>query len=78
VLIQIFIAARQPAFFMADIYEYYVPPTSMEPLLPEENSRDLEDLVGDFLKKSSSLTGRKVLSNLLARAISLRKPQELC
>jgi len=51
VLIQIFIAARQPAFFMADIYEYYVPPTSMEPLLPEENSRDLEDLVGDFFKE---------------------------
>jgi Fic family protein len=30
----------------------------MEPLLPEENSRDLEDLVGDLLKKSSSLAGR--------------------
>lgn len=43
---------------MANIYEYYDSPTSMEPLLPEENSRDLEDLVGDLLKKSSSLAGR--------------------
>jgi len=30
----------------------------MEPLLPAENARDLEDLVGELLKKSSSLAGR--------------------
>lgn len=43
---------------MEYIDEYYHSPTSMEPLLPEENARDLEDLVGDLLKKSSSLAGR--------------------
>jgi hypothetical protein len=43
---------------MEIIEAYYDSPTSMEPLLPEENARDLEDLVGDLLKKSSSLAGR--------------------
>ena len=55
---QIFITAQTSAFFMEIIEEYYESPTSMGPLLPEENARDLEDLVGDLLKKSGSLTGR--------------------
>ncbi len=38
--------------------EYYESPTSMEPLFPVEDMRDLEDLVSDLLKKSSSLAGR--------------------
>ncbi len=43
---------------MTVTHEYYDSPTSMEPLLPDENARELEDLVGDLLKKSSSLAGR--------------------
>lgn len=43
---------------MKEVHEYIDSPSSMEPLLPEENARDLEDLVGDLLKKSSGLAGR--------------------
>ncbi len=52
---------------MEDIYEYIDSPSSMEPLLPEEGTRDLEDRVGDLLKKSSSLAGR--LHNEVATSI---------
>jgi Fic family protein len=43
---------------MEKTHEYTDAPSSMEPLLPEEGMRDLEDRVGELLKKSSSLAGR--------------------
>ena len=33
-------------------------PTSMEPMLPEEQQKDLEDLATDLVAKSNALTGR--------------------
>ena len=32
--------------------------TSMEPMLPEEQQKDLEDLATDLVAKSNALTGR--------------------
>ena len=43
---------------MAKTYGYIDSPSFMEPMMPSEGERRLEDLVAELLKKSSTLTGR--------------------
>jgi Fic family protein len=44
--------------FMAKTDGYFDSPSSMEPMLPEESERELDDCVAELLKKSSNLAGR--------------------
>jgi Fic family protein len=44
--------------YMAKTDGYFDSPSSMEPMLPEESNRELDDCVAELLKKSSNLAGR--------------------